>query len=71
MSTTDVAGAQHNGFAAKLLKIRRFSAKRYCLREMAGQAFGHANQLSVSRLFKRRHASGNGGEINVHLMPFG
>ena len=52
MRTGDVARAQYQRFAAKLLKIRCFGAKRYCLRNMPGQPLGHPYQLGIGRLLK-------------------
>ena len=47
MRASDITRAQHDGFAAKLLKIRRFGAKRYCLRTIPGESLGNPHQLGI------------------------
>ena len=71
MRTGDVTRAQYQRFATKLLKIRRFGAKRYCLRTMPGEALSHAHQLGIGILLEGRHSGGNGREIDLHLMTLG
>lgn len=65
MRAGDVTRAQHDGLAAKLLKIRCFGAKRYCFGAMPGEPLGHAHQFAVSRLLERRDTRRDQGEIDL------
>ena len=71
MRAGDVTRAQHDGLAAKLLKIRCFGAKRYCFGAMPGEPLGHAHQFAVGRLLKGGNACRERGEVNLHLVVLG
>ncbi|MDP1165640.1 hypothetical protein, partial [Klebsiella pneumoniae] len=67
----NIAGAEHQGFATKALKIRRFGAERYCFGTMTGQSFRNPHQLGVFGLLKRRHFGEQRREVDLDLMTLG
>ena len=71
MGAGDVARAEHQGFASKALKIRRFGAERYCFGTMTGQSFRNPHQFGVFRLFERRHLGEQRRIVDLDLMPLG
>ena len=67
----DIAGAEDDGLATELLKIRRFGAKCHRLRRMPGQPFRQAHQLAIGALLEGRHIGEQRSEVDLDLMPFG
>ncbi|MNM96768.1 hypothetical protein D3C81_1092570 [compost metagenome] len=71
MGAGDVAGAEHQGLAAKLLKIRRFGAKGYRFRRMSAEALGEPHQLGIRRLLERRHGGEQRLVVQRHFEALG
>lgn len=70
MRAGDVAWAEHQCFAAKTLKIRRFGAKCYRSCRMTGQTLSDPHQFSVGDLLERRSLGEQWRVVDLDLMQF-
>ena len=60
MGAGNVARAQYDGLATKLLKIRRFGTECYRFGAVPREALGHLYQFGIGGLLERWHLGNSG-----------